>query len=249
MAEKKNNSPNFRKQARRDVNLAHRDELLGIKRDMRGARNDTRQGMTQVKSIYEALGNQLAQYGNEFQDATRALSQGYRDDMQGLAGLLPGFTAPTNEVQANDQVFGSLGSGALGVLATQRGMGSNAQRGYQTAGATESAIRRANMVSELQDFLSQSRYAKQDIRKGMPKEILSQLQSLRNDWREYDLARDEFGLRERALDAQILSDEALRAYYKSLLSQPLPSAQEHGRTGRRRNGDGPSRPHGSTRGQ
>jgi hypothetical protein len=202
----------------RDIDVAYGAQLDALDRDITGAQRDTDQYRAQLEAIYNAFGRQVQPLTGEYKTEMGDIKDTYTQDIAGLANLL-GTSTPAGEMAAAAGLLGNIGGGGLNLLASQQAR----NVGYNTSalrqGEIESVVSQGNALQDLANYVTGVREEKRDIRGQMPEAALSRMEDIRDTMRQYGLAKKEFGLRNRALDAQILSDQALSDYYEQLLSQ------------------------------
>lgn len=211
-------------------------QFQAIREAMRGARVDTRRADAQVENIYDALNTALIGLGNQYEGAAASNIGQYNQDVAGLMGMLQG-QAPGAEQAAQAGFFANVGAGNLGVLSEQALRGEQAILGTREAGVTESAVRQANLQSDLLDYLQSQRAAKRDLLRSTPQQILAHLADLRDQQHGFSLAERELALRARQMGQEAAGDRWTRNMYADQLRDTR-NPRRPGRRNRNRNRSG-----------
>lgn len=199
------------RRARRDVRLSYRPYLNQLRRTRRQGLRDYEQADERVQNAYAALASQLAPMAGQLQSSLGGVSGDLQAQLAQLAGNLGSSVegVPASEIGAGANLFGALGAGGLEQIASQGARGALYQDSAQRQGSIEQMITQRNMAQDQRDFLDDLRQQKLDTLRGMPAEIRSRLDFLRDQAFQNNLALRQFGLQQGAYNAQQSSDAAL----------------------------------------
>lgn len=181
-------SPLYRR-ARRDVRQTYRPLLLENERAQNAA-----------QSVYAALPGEVKDIYQGYTGASDRIAGNLLNQIGALSSALPVYAgAPSNELSAFQGAYGDAGQAALGSLASQ------AQRnvGYGASARTEAGLAERAAI----DNLIQQR---QQIMQGIPQDIESRIDELREQRLTQQLAR-----------SQMESEDATSKYLMDLIRGQL----------------------------
>lgn len=206
--------------ARRDIRMANDPLIEEIARAREQEIRDYEQEQEHMAAIYQALNNQIAPLGGEYDAAMQGIIGDYGASMGQMGEILgPGYdmagvpaedgaaAAAVNAQLAAQEapgvgMVGAIGEGGHMLLANDRARNA----AYQTSLQRQSGLdRMATERSVLQDHmqvLDDLRQQKLDVTKDIPTQIMQRLDQLKQERFQNRLARDEFGLRESIANKQ-----------------------------------------------
>jgi len=202
----------LQQRATRDVQLQIQPQLDSIDRAEERARNDYADFGAAAEGTYDALSNELAPLGGQYQTQSDAISSGLGTSLSQLAQQigLSNMDTPDAETAAGLGAYGSIGQTGLSQLAN------NASRnlGYQTSAQRQGAIEREevsrNLLQDLQDALEGYGERRLDVTGQQGEMFKQRLDELRDQSITQQLAR-----------SQMASEEAMSQYLQDTIGGTL----------------------------
>lgn len=196
------------KRARADVNLALMPQRQLLDRQRNQAIRDANQRGTQLGALYGGLHDTLAGLTGPLDTQLKGISGDLQDQLKGLMGQL-GSSGPAGELAAAGGLFGNIGAGSLGQLASDRARDVSYNTSAMRQGAEEGMIAGRNNQQDLLSQLADIRQQQSQVGAMFGPQFLSHLDSLRDTRFQEGLAQKEFGLRKDQLAQQGAQNDAL----------------------------------------
>ncbi len=227
-----------RRWAQQDTEQAFDPVFNQIDRSADDAITQYGQGINQVQSLYDALGQELKQTGEGFTGRTDNIADTFNENIGDLKAMFgDSFAGASTPIEGN---------AALGVLGSQAGAGNmmlsnDAQRNAdylqstQTQGELERMTTARNRQQDLQQFLDDLSRQRADIGSQQADYYTTALRDARQTLFENQLAKGEFGLRTAQLQNDSKGNDATAAYLEALIND-LFGRKHSGRNGNGRNG-------------
>lgn len=207
----------LRERAARETESAYAPLEQEIERQMTGSRQDAASQETAIKDIYGDFDKAIAPLDNQYQQQVGGIQNSYMQGIKGLKDMLGTEDVPAGELAAAGGLFANLGASGLSELSNAQSRNVGYNTSAQRQGSIESTTARANNQQELSDALEIFRQQAADARENQSRDTLNQLGTDRDTAFSQQLAQQELFLRQKALQAQVLSDKALSGYYTDLL--------------------------------
>lgn len=194
---RKGGKPEGFKDARRDVMLSVKPLRREIRRVRKQGTRDAQNQITQTQNVYDAMGRTMAPLTQQYTDQSSQIASGLTGNLGTLTDMLgsavPGV--PQSEQSAGANLFGTIGAGSLGELASQaqRNVGYNTSA--QRQGAMESGITQRNILQDLGDFRDDLGQQRIDLMRDVPALIRQRMDAERDTNFEQGLAMSELDLR------------------------------------------------------
>lgn len=189
----------MRRRAKRDVNLAFRPELREIDRAKEESRDTYEEADARIKDVYDTLQANLAPLSGQYDQAY----QGIVGDLTGQLGGLSSMLGVTNaqsgagaEGQAGMNAFGTLASGGLNLLASDRMRNVGYQTSTQRQGELERATLRKNYLEDFRDTIDELKNMRIDVQGDKKAALIQRLDELRDQRFSRNMQRRELSIAE-----------------------------------------------------
>lgn len=211
---------NPRKKARADVNLALMPQRQLLSRQRNQAIRDTNARGNQLQALYGGLNDTLKGLSGPLDNQLQGISGDLTDQLKALTGQL-GTAGPGGELAAAAGLFGNIGAGALGQLASDRARNVTYNTSAIRQGAEEGLVAGRNNRQDLLNELADIRQQQAQVGSMFGPQFLSHLDDVRDQRFQEGLALKEFGLRKDQLAQQAEQNDALVQFLQDQISGGL----------------------------